>query len=185
MALPEHCVVRLRRQLILTGFLVHKKLCSWFCRAVLPTRLLFSRKLCLSQWRGSKWRVEGHEKYMAARSSAKLGGGAPWLQEKSSSTKVLSLCFLQCTKTRAVRLFHVLMRNGSKKTSFFFSSLKFSYSYGGERAPRRRRLGSLAEACFALFELEIFHSRRYEHKWFFLSWKKYCFRALTDGWLFC
>lgn len=29
---------------------VHKKLA-----------LLFSRKLCLSQWRGSKWRVEGHE----------------------------------------------------------------------------------------------------------------------------
>ena len=28
-------------------------------------RLLFSRKLCLSQWRGSKWRVEGHENYDA------------------------------------------------------------------------------------------------------------------------
>ena len=122
LALPEHCVVQLRRQLILTGFLVHKKLCSWFCRAVLPTRLLFSRKLCLSQWRGSKWRVEGHENYAV---------GAPWLQEKSSSTKVLSLCFLQCTKTRAVRLFHVLMReedeswSSSGSTEVFYCFLFF------------------------------------------------------------
>lgn len=34
----------------MVGLVVHKKLA-----------LLFSRKLCLSQWRGSKWRVEGHE----------------------------------------------------------------------------------------------------------------------------
>ena len=81
-------------------------------------RLLFSRKLCLSQWRGSKWRVEGHENYAVSLFCLLL---VPHDCKKNHHRPKFCHCvFLQCTKTRAVRLFHVLMRNGSKKTSFLF-----------------------------------------------------------------
>ena len=65
--------------------------------------------------------------------------------------------FLQCTKTRAVRLFHVLMRNGSKKTSFLFLLWSFPIVMAAARA--RTGLGyamltMLVRAC--LFEPNVY-----------------------------
>ena len=108
-------------------------------------RLLFSRKLCLSQWRGSKWRVEGHENYAVSLFCLLL---VPHDCKKNHHRPKFCHCvFLQCTKTRAVRLFHVLMRNGSKKTSFLFLLWSFPIVMAAAAAAR---LGYAYYACASL-----------------------------------
>ena len=83
--------------------------------------MLFWRKVCVRQWQCSKWRVEGHEK------------SSPWLQEKSSSAKVLSLCFLL-----------VLRRAKARMSQWNFVHEKYSYQY----AIRKSRV--LMFWCFCL-----------------------------------
>ena len=121
--------MRRRRQLIrTTGLLVHKKLCSWFRPgAVLPTRLLFSRKLCLSQWRGSKWRVEGHENYGVSLFCLLL---VPHDCKKNHHRPKFCHCVFYSVLRRELSAYSMFWWGMAVKKLLSFSSLKFSYSYG-------------------------------------------------------